>query len=301
MKKNLMNILILSIVSDNCGNEATPTLNTGGKKQCLPKPVQSYALARNTFEFASTTAARTKAAWDTAKQAKDIVIFWDVEEFAQANTEPTKKEGRFNDYPLKDGVRGLNLTHYLGDCPYNALESYDNSGEYTKMFRILTDGTFTADVQDDGKVKGENIKNFSVGVLNDATDETPQNAVVAVKFSQQTKSVLKPEFDLINYEGIYNVQFEENPANSATSLKFRTLSGCSGSKITSFVEANIVLRNASGVVVEPDTFVAADADGYYTLTGTGFTNGYTIELDGVVTQTGIMYDAPVKLTIANVS
>lgn len=287
-----------TIINDVCGASSTDTKNTGGKKQCTPKPIQSYALARDTFSFASVAASKTKAAWDTAKAAKDIVIFWDVEEFSQANTEATKKEGRFNDYPLKDGTRGLSLKHYLGDCSYDALESYDNSDSYKRMFRINTDGSFTADVQDDGTVKGELIKNFAVGVLNDTTDDTPQNADVAVKFSAKTKSNIEPDFDLITYEGIYEIVLTLVSA-AAGSIKFKAASGCSSTLVTSFIDANLILKDAAGAAYT-HSFVAADSNGEYEFTGTGFANDFTISLDGVVTQTGIMYDASTPLTISGI-
>ncbi|MGB0896885.1 MAG: hypothetical protein ACPGRW_06155 [Flavobacteriaceae bacterium] len=276
------------IVNDACGGSTAPYLNTGGKNQCTPKPIRSYALAKTNFSFASVAASKTKAAWDTAKENKDIVIFWDIEEFAQNNTEATKKEGRFADYPLKAGVRGLNVTHYLSDCSYNALESYSDSTDYTRIFRILTDENFTAIVNEDGSVQGEPVSNFSVGVLTDATDETPQNTEVQIKFANNTKSNIKPEFDLITYEGIYGVDLEVG-TTSGTEIKVKALAGCSGTAITSLEDGDFVVKDSGGGT-ESISFTAADADGYYTLTGTGFVTGHTVELAGVVVKSNVMYE-----------
>ena len=274
------------LINETGGGALVQTKNTGGAKQNTPKPIRKYALARKDFDFATLALSRSKAAWDTAKEAKDIVVFWDVNEPpAQNNTEATKKEGRFKNYPLKDGVRGLKLIHYVDDDAYAALKTYDDSSEYTRMFRILTDGNYTCDIQDDESVKGELLSNFSVGVLNDTTDETPQNCEVDIKFSGDTKSVLQPDFDLETYEGIYDVRFTIVSA-SATEI---VVQADSDGAVTSLVQANWKFTEGGGAD-EPITGSSPNATaGEYTLTGAAFVTG-TLSLDGVVTQSDVMYE-----------
>jgi len=282
------------IINETCGGAAAATLNTGGKKQCTPKPIRAYALARKDFAFADLATAKTKAAWDTAKEAKDIVVFWDVnEDPAQNNTEATKKEGRFRDYPLKDGVRGLKLKHYLSDMSYDALQSYDNSLEYTRMFRILVDGNFTFDLQADGTLKGESLANFSVGVLNDTTDETPQNCEVDVKYVKNTKSNAKPDFDLEEYEGIYDVSFTV-VSSSATEI---VVKADADGAVGSLVQADWKLVKTDGSLQAITGSAYDSGTEQYTLTGVGLVSG-TLGTDGVIVQTDIMYQGvDVAITI----
>jgi hypothetical protein len=63
--------------------------------------------------------------------------------------------------------------------------------------------------------------------------------------------------------------------------------GVLGMKITSLVDANVTLKDSAGAAIA-HTFLAADANGVYTLTGTGFVNGL-LDLNGVVSQTEASY------------
>lgn len=291
-------ILVLTIINEVCGSETDTVKNTGGKAQCLESAVRTYALAKNSFAFTDLATMKTQAAWDAAKVAKNIVMFYDIEELEPNNTEAIIKNGRYADYDIKDAVKGVNYTHYLSTCSHAAVKSYQNS-EYKRVFRITEDSEVLCHVQDDGTIKGEPLKSFIVGIRDDApTDGTPSTKI-NFKFDSYELSIVKPSFDLTDYEGIYDVALALSGAQTSSSLKFTATADCSGSKISSFVEANIVLRDAGGAVQSP-TFVAADANGVYELTGSGFANGYTIEINGVVVQTGITYEGIAPLTVAGI-
>ena len=98
-------------------------------------------------------------------------------------------------------------------------------------------------------------------------------------------------------EGIFDVQLAQVSA-TATTIKFTASAGCSGggALVTSLIAANIVVKNAAGAI-QTVSFVTADANGVYTLTGTGFANGHTVSLNGVVAQTTIMYESPEPLVV----
>lgn len=287
-------------VNEICGNETTvKTLNTGGKKQCLEGAVRTYILTKTAFQFADLAAAKQKSNWETAKAAKDIVVFYDVEELEPNNTDAVITNGRFRDYKIKDSVKGVSYTHYLSTCSHEALKTYEDS-EYTRMFRVTENNELLCVVNDDGTVQGEPITSFIVGERNDAPADGTPSTQVQIKFAAYSQSIIIPDFDITDYEGIYDVTLTEHSSNSSTSLKFKATTSCSGATVTSLTSSDVVVRDGSGAV-QSVSFVAADSDGFYEVTGTGFANGFTIELNGVIQQSLIMYEGEAPLTIANVS
>lgn len=284
-------------VNEICGTETSVAQkNTGGKKQCLEGAVRTYALAKSTFSFASLAAAKTKAAWDAAKAAKDIVVFYDIEELAPNNTEAVIKNGRYSDYPISPSVKGVNYTHYLSTCSHEAVKSYEDS-DYLQIFRITDNNELLCEINDDGTVSGEPLTSMIVGERDDApTDGTP-STVVQFKFDSYSASIIIPEFDLTDYEGIYDVTLTQVSASS-TSIRFTASTSCSGASVTSLVDADVILNDVGGSAFT-HSFVAADSNGVYELTGTGFLSDFTVELNGVIQQSQIMYEgeAPLAITV----
>jgi hypothetical protein len=86
---------------------------------------------------------------------------------------------------------------------------------------------------------------------------------------------------------------------TATSIKFTADAGCAGDVVTSLENANVLLLNADGTA-KSHSFVGADANGVYELTGTGFANGMTINLNGVVAKTEDSYESTGALTVAGI-
>ena len=85
---------------------------------------------------------------------------------------------------------------------------------------------------------------------------------------------------------------------SSTQIKFKATSGCAGDEnVDSLAEANFTVKDGTGQV-QTIGFVAADSNNEYTITGTGFASGFTVEIDGVVAQSDIFYEGTGPLTIA---
>lgn len=289
----------MSIINEVCGSSTTEKpLNTGGKKQCLEGPVRTYALAKDTFSFADIATAKTKAAWDTAKAAKDIVLFWDVESIEANNTDAEIQNGRYEDYTLSKAVKGVDYRHNLSVCSQEALESYEES-EYTRIFRITDDNEITCEVLDSGAVKGEPLSNMLVGLRNDPTTDDVAYSTTTFKFRKSKQSILRSDFEMANYEGIFDINFEIVGTPTATEIKFKALIHCTGAALTTLTSGDVILNDAGGSA-HSNSFVAADSDGVYTLTGTGFANNFTLNGNGIITITEAMYEAPTPLTITGI-
>lgn len=293
-----MPLILAVIYNDACGLEkAAAVKNSGGKKQCVPKPAFSLNMAKESFSFPTVTDARTKAAWDAAKLNKDIIPLYKIEEYTAANTEEKKYEGRFDDYITDEAIKGTTYNHIIGDCSYEVIKSLRNAG-YTRVFITLSDGTFTAQALEDGRIKGQPISNYEVGILNDSEIAgKPQNADITLKFEDHVKSILNPDFDLRTYEGVYDVELTEVSA-SATAIRFTAASGCSGSLIEAFEDGDFVVHDLAGAV-QTVTFVPPTPQGVYELVGTTFTTGFTVSLDGVVDKVEKAYETvkPLSITV----
>lgn len=282
------------ILNEVCGSDEKTTKNIGGKKQCLEGPVETYALATESFSFPDLATAKTKAAWDAATLNKDIVPFPLVESIEANNTEATIRNGRFADVTTKAAVRGSTYRQDLAICTHEAVKSYQNS-KYTRIFRMTTLGELTCEVQDDMSVKGEPLTSFNVGVRIEPTDADNAYTNISIKYKKEAFSIIKPDFDITDLEGVYDLMLQQVSA-SASSIKFTASESCSGIPMTGLETANVVVKNGAGEV-QTVSFVAPDADGVYEVTGTGFETGYTVEVDGVVSSGDSFYEGENVLVI----
>lgn len=279
----------VKLVSDICGSETSKVLNTGGKKQCPPKPAETLFVSKEDFAFANADDSRLGANWKTAIANKDILPLYKVEEFSDNNTDQKKYQGRFKDYVTEDAVKGTNYNSILGDCSYESLKSIEGS-DYTRLFIGLTDGTFRAETLEDGKIAGLPLSSYSVGILTDsAIDGKPQNADIQVKFKDFVGSTIKPtDFDINELEGIFDATFTVQGTPTSTEIIVKATVGCSSNHVNGLLLADFKLLKANGTT---QTITAvSEVDGVYTLTGTGFVTG-TLATNGVITQTNAMYEA----------
>lgn len=292
------------MIQDSCGTTKA-VKNTGSDTQCLTKPTVAYALGKSSQSFASVTAFRTKTAWDTAKEAKDIVVLYSVERSELANVEATYFESRTRKIETKAARKGLKVTHLLGYCSHAALESYMDS-DYIYIYEFTEDGQIKGIVQEDGTVTGQLLSSFVVGPVNEPVIEgDPQTSVVDMVYydaRELTKSgaVVTPDFDVLKYKGIYPVTLTVEGTPSATELKIRATYGCSDKKLTGLVLADFILKTAAGATQTPDSVSAGTGDdvNLYTFVDTDLATG-TIETDVVVTSLAMFEtDASIEFTVS---
>lgn len=288
-------------VYQECKNKKTGVRNTGAKEQCLEGLFIKPALAIPGFSFPTVSAAKTKAAWDAAIAAKQLFPLYEVEELASANTEDTFYEGRSRQYRTASGKKVSTFTSFLGLCSHSALKAFH--GKEMGLFEFTEDGAIKGVIMDNGMVKGQDVV-LNIGKRLDATADRPPSTLITTNYKSADQfeddgAILRPEtWGYIDLYGVFDVNLVQVSAN-ATTIKVKANDGCAGgdSALTAFIAANFKVRNLAGAVVTT-TFVEADADGVYTLVGTGFVSGFTVELNGVVTMAGMAYESPEKLIIA---
>lgn len=284
-----------------CSQADAQTLNTGAKEQCLTAPVVRYALAETDQEFATAESAKTLADWRTAEAAKTIIPLYEIEALATADTEDTYYEAR-KKYKTKNGKKIRTSEVHLGACSHRALASYN--GKKMRLYEFTDAQEIKACTVDGVKVRGQ-LVTIEVGKMVDATDDKPQYTPLTITYEDYKEFengpvVLKPTWSHIELQGIFDVELTLVSA-SATSIKFTASAGCSGDdKVKSFEDADVTLVDASGDAVT-HSFVVADADGVYELTGTGFVNGLVVNLNGIVQQTEATYESTGALTVSGIS
>lgn len=282
------------MINDNCGSTTSKKV-TGADKQCLTKPTVAYALAKEDQSFADAAAFRSKTAWDTAKEAKDIVVMYSVDKSELANVEPTFYEGRVTRYKTKEARKGLRVTHLLGYCSHGALLTYEES-EYTRVYEFTEDGQIKGVEQSDGTIKGQELSNFIVGIVNEPVIEgDPQNCVVEMVYADPNEmsnngAVVTPDFSVLKYKGIYPATLAVVGSPSATELVVRATYGCDGKPLTGMDINDFIVLTAAGASQTPDSVSAGSGDdaNLYTFVDTDLATG-TIATN-VVTQTLAMFE-----------
>lgn len=284
-----------------CAQDGAQTMNTGAKEQCLNGPVVRHALATTDQEFATASAAKTLSNWRTAEANKEIIPLYEIEQLAVADTEDTYYEAR-KKYKTKNGKKIRTFECHLGVCSHRALASYN--GKKMRVYEFTDAQEIKACTVDGTKVRGQ-LVTIEVGKMVDATDDKPQYTPVTLTYEDYKEFengpvILRPSWSHIELQGIFDVQLTLVSA-SATSIKFKASSGCAGDdKVTVFESADVVLLNASGSAYT-HSFVDADANGVYELTGTNFANNFKVNLSGVVEKTEATYESTGALTVTGIS
>jgi len=287
--------IIVECAKDGVGNK-----NTGANEQCLEGVVVRHTLATNDQEFASVASAKTLADWKTDINAKKLIPLYEIEELAIGDTEDTFFEGN-SKYKTKNGKKIRTFNCFIGLCSHNALKSY--KGKKLRVYEHTDAQEIKGTTPDGTKVKGQ-LVTITVGKRIDAMPDKPAHTPVTLEYAdynefEDSGVILKPTWSQIELNGIFDVTLALVSA-SATSIKFTVDAGCAGDVVSSLETANITLKTALGAAVT-HSFVAADANGVYELTGTGFVNGLVVDLNGVVAQTEASYESTAALTVSGIA
>lgn len=284
-----------------CSQDEQNGRNTGASEQCLEGVTIRHALATDEQEFTTVANAKDLSVWKGQVADKKIIPLYEIEELTVADTEDTFFEGREKRYKTSNGKKIRKFNCFLGLCSHYALKSYH--GKKMRIFEFTDMQEIKAVTPDGTKVKGQ-LVTIEVGKRVDAMPDKPAHTPVTITYADYNEFedngvVLKPTWSQIELEGIYDVVLELVEASS-TSVKFKVLAGCSKTPVTSLITDDITFKTAAGVAIS-HSFVAADTDGIYEFTGTGFANTNVIDLDGVVAKTEGTYESTGALSVTGIS
>lgn len=286
-----------------CTNSEAQNLNTGAKDQCLEGVTIRHALATDEQEFATATAAKTLATWKTARDSKEIIPLFEIEELAVADTEDTFFEGREKRYKTANGKKIRTFNCFIGVCSHRALKSY--SGKKMRIYEFTDKQEVLGTTPDGVKVRGQ-LVTIEVGKRVSAMPDKPAYTPVTLTYAdynefEDSPVVLKPSWSQIELNGIMDVNLKIVGTPTASSIKFTVDAGCAGDVVTSLESANITVKTALGAPVT-HSFVAPDANGVYEITSTAaFANGNVIDLNGIVSKTEDSYESEAPLVVAGIA
>jgi len=296
MKKQVLPLFLYLPIIVECAKTEQQMRNTGAKDQCLEGPVIRHALATNDQEFATVTAAKTLATWNTDRDDKKIFPLYGIEELAVADTEDTYFEGN-NRYKTKNGKKIRTFSAMVGLCSHNALKSFN--GKTMRVYEFTDDQKVKGISVDGVKVKGQSVT-VTVGKRIDAMGDKSPYTPVTLTYEDYNEFedhgvILSPSWSHIEFQGTFDAYVRIVSASSSQ-IKFTVDAGCAGDAITSLEDADLEFLSPTGTAVT-HTFVDADENGIYTFNGSSFASNSTIGLDGVVSKTEATYETPEVTTV----
>lgn len=290
-----------NLIIEVCGtDEASKPKNLGGKEQCIEGAVITGFLAKKDFSFPDLATAKDKDAVLAAITAKNLVPLPEFETVEDENTDPVTVEKRTKTITSKEGIAGSRYGIDASMCTYAGLKTYQNS-EYTRIFEI-TDADneeMTCDIDADGKVFGRKLTSTIVGLRTRTNLENDASVPLSLKFAEDTYSIIKTGDKYADIEGVYDVSISQVSA-SDTEIKVKLTTDCTGTVVSSAEDGDLIVKDGSGST-QSVTFTAADSDGVYTLTGTGFANGFTVGLNGVLLKGTMHIEGSGVLTVSGIS
>jgi len=281
------------VIVDNCGGSAgVSVLPLGALSECLEGVTTRLAASKEAFRFTNLTNFKSLTAWNAAILSKDIVILPNVYEVVNENTEATYFESGSFRYKTAKEVKKMTSESYVSLCTHRAIRSLQGS-EYTRLFEITDKGEVLGVVDTDGiKIKGQKMSDFDVAIRERPTNDKPGFTKVTITFEdfaefEDNGAVAKSDFLASQLNGIIGLTFVPVSA-SATTIIVDCGVGCSSVGFEDLVLADFKKLTAAGV--EQTISGVTSSGSRYTITGTGFTDGW-LTTDGVVTYGGLNYEA----------
>lgn len=281
--------------------EGESSKNTGALAQKLEGVTTRHSLATLEQEFDTVTAAKTLATWNTQIAEKKIIPSYQIEELEVSDTEDTYFEGNSR-YLTKTGEKIRTFKCFLDLHSHNAIKSYND--KKMRVYEFTDNNEIKAISLDGVKIKGQSVT-VRVGKRVDPMADKPAYTPITLIYGDHNEledngAVLEPTWSpSTDINGILNVALTLVSASS-TSLKFKATVVAGGDNVTSLETADVTLKTALGVAIT-HSFVSADANGVYELTGTGFANTNKIDLNGVVQQTEATYESTGALSVTGIS
>ena len=277
-------------MSTNACTSLGGTLGTKTGAQCLEAVTVLYILAKEGQEFDSVDDFGNKTKWETLVQDETVVPLFELYEFANANTDATFYESRNFKKQTSKATKVFEAEVYLSLCAHGLLKSFEGSG-YTRLYEVTEDGYIIGVMQPGGKVKGQRIKDFNVGIRNNATVDKVPNTKITVVFQdyeelEKNPVMVEPNFDpLLDLEGVAQVKVVILDNVTATGFTAAIYNSCSGEPIYGLQKTDAVIRQSDGSEVAITGLDPVTGTNKYTISTGGLSGDICFGLKGVYTDT----------------
>jgi len=275
--------------NDICTPGSLDEANTGSSSQCLEAVTVLLVLAKNTFRFANLAEMKSKQAWQQAIEARDLVPLFELYELTPANTEETFYESRNFRKRTGKASKTTTMELYLSLCSHRELKKFHESSVYNTVFEITEDGDIIGIWEDDGiRIKGQKLKNFTVGIRTPPTEEKPPFTPLSVTYNDYDELenhgvITAPLFDPVDdLNGIFNVKIESVGVTTGTGFDFKATTGCADDSVGELSVGWFKFLTADGTD-QGVSIVWNSQTELFTATGAAL-------VDGVMTTDGIQTD-----------
>lgn len=286
---------------DNVGQKWAP-------KEDLARTVKLVLTPKN-FQFATEADALDETKWqDLSEQLADrgfvLPFFYDNED----NTE----EAINQDFPGGDSLQVRPGRYASRDKMHLSVSdmakmSTFNNKEW-RIFKIDANGNILGTSPDDIVFKGFELTEFSVEKMNQTVGDVKRLVPVYYKEREPSEWTDKPvalqplkkttlAWDPRSLDGLTDIEITEG-VSIATKIIVTLTAYLKGVLLSGFdTEGDILVKSAG--VVQAIT-ITDNNDGTYDLDGTGFANGFTVEMGASADLSQDGYEGFAAITIANI-
>lgn len=289
---------IIEVSSDSTG-----LANTGMNEQKLTSHTVRWDFAALDQEFATAADAKDKTNWVADIADKKIYPMFLTEEMEISDVEDTYKEGN-SKYRIKVGPKIRKFKVPCGALGHQKLSTFHN--QTLRVYEHCNEGELKAVTEDGIKVRGQKVR-IEVNKHVDATIDNYEYTPVTLYYSdykefEKNPVVIFPDFSYSDILGIFDAKIAIVGTPTSSSIKFTVSTGDDWDEpVTSLAKADIPIKTSVGGAITY-SFVAADANGVYEITGSSvFANGNVLDLNGVVTKTELSYESTGAVTISGIS
>lgn len=285
---------------DNC---SLASLKNVSPSDCPPLlATRKLIFTTADFSFADIDAAKLSANFTTGICNKQIFPFPLVQSAESANEDAVFEILETKSIQVTPAKKQTQFTFVESLCVHADMRSFN--GRQFRLFEV-TEGDFVTGIKNsDGSIKGQLVQVF-VDILGTSTFSEVGKTLVDIRYNEvdnfeQNAVVFKLDTPFSNVNGIVDVELAEEGTSLATQLNISVIDFCSGESVDSLVDGDLVVKNGAGVVQVLTSTTYNATEGYYELVGTGFANGFTVEVNGVIAQPDAKFEGKNIVTIATI-
>lgn len=288
-------VILLPIIVDICSDATSEVLNTGIDSHCLESITTKLVLAKDGFVFDTKDDFKNKVKWDEAILAKNLAPLYDVYELQSADEEATFFTSGSYKRQTKKAVKVLTCESYCSLYAHKVLKSYEDSS-YNHVFEITENGEVIGVFNELGKIKGQDLTSFIVGIRTRPTPDKPPYSPITVTYRdydelENNGYITSVGFDPNTLDGVFSLVLMQT-AIAAQQIQFKALYAGGSKTYGGLLQANMKLTDDNNNNLAIDDMSYNAQTGVYTLDSAALADGY-LSTNGVVTIGGLMFESDV--------
>ncbi len=253
------------------------------------------------FQFDTEADAKDETKLDDAVNAGNIFILPKVVLVEDGSEETQIEEAQLGDrFLTREGKRIVTYSCAVPLCVHKKLRDLNGTADL-RLIRVDKNKNILGNTPDGVIFKGVEIGFIHVGKIteSDGTVVRKSPIMIVEEYPEELDdngAAFKVTYNPLKKEGLKGVNLTM-VSQSATELVFTAKSGCGGTVLTSFVEADFLVLKADGSAQDTITSILF-ANGVYTVVGVGMVTG-TLNLDTPANMTtkGFKSDGAASYTI----